>query len=92
MDLEKYRQIISGAIQNEIDAKEFYEKIAGKVKDDYLKELFEGFSREEAKHEEILTGILNQNKIQEAQFDFETDFKVSETIEMPEVKTPLALP
>ena len=91
MDLEKYRQIISGAIQNEIDAKEFYEKIAGKVKDDYLKELFEGFSREEAKHEEILTGILNQNKIQEAQFDFETDFKVSETIEMPEVNEKMDL-
>ena len=47
MDLEKYKQVISDAVQNEIEAKEFYDKIAQKIKDDYLKELFEGFSKEE---------------------------------------------
>ena len=59
MDLEKYKQVISDAVQNEIVAKEFYDKIARQIKDDYLKELFEGFSKEEAKHEQILKGILS---------------------------------
>ncbi len=85
MDLEKYKQVISDAVQNEIEAKEFYDKIARQIKDDYLKELFEGFSKEEAKHEQILKGILRHDKIQASKFDFETDLKVAETIEMPEV-------
>jgi len=91
MDLEKYKQVISDAVQNEIEAKEFYDKIAQKIKDDYLKELFEGFSKEEAKHEQILKGILKHDKIQGSQFGFETDFKVAETIEMPEVNEKMDL-
>jgi rubrerythrin len=91
MDLEKYKQVISGAVQNEIEAKEFYDKIAQQIKDDYLKELFEGFSKEEAKHEQILKGILRHDKIQSSQFNFETDFKVAETIEMPEVNEKMDL-
>ena len=62
MDLEKYKQVISDAVQNEIEAKEFYDKIARQIKDDYLKELFEGFSKEEAKHEQILKGILRHER------------------------------
>ena len=85
MDLKKYKQIILDAVQIEIEAKEFYDKISKQIKDDYLKELFEGFSKEEGKHAEILTQILNQEKIEVSNFNFETDFKVSETIEMPEV-------
>ena len=91
MDLEKYKQVISDAVQNEIEAKEFYDKIARQIKDDYLKELFEGFSKEEAKHEQILKGILRHDKIQISQFNFETDFKVAETIEMPEVNEKMDL-
>ncbi len=91
MDLEKYKQVILEAIQNEIDAKEFYIKIAGQIKDDYLKELFEDFSNEEAKHERILIGILSYYKTQGSQFKFETDFKVAETIEMPEVNEKMDL-
>ncbi len=91
MDLEKYKQVISDAVQNEIEAKEFYDKIARQIKDDYLKELFEGFSKEEAKHEQILKRILNHDKIQVSQFNFETDFKVAETIEMPEVNEEMDL-
>ena len=85
MDLEKYKQVIADAIQNEIAAKEFYDKIAQQIKDDYLKELFEEFSKEEAKHERILIGVLSQYENKGSHFNFETDFKVAETIEMPEV-------
>jgi len=91
MDLEKYKKVILDAIQNEIEAKEFYDKIAQQIKDDYLKELFEGFSKEEAKHERILIGVLSQKKTQGSHFNFETDFKVAETIEMPEVNEKMDL-
>ncbi|MCP4672600.1 MAG: ferritin family protein [Desulfobacula sp.] len=91
MDLIKYKQVISDAVKNEIEAKEFYDKISQKIKDDYLKELFEGFSREEENHANILTTILNTGKIEVANFDCETDFKVAETIEMPEVNEKMDL-
>ena len=91
MDLKQYKQVISDAVQNEIEAKEFYEKISKKIKDDYLKELFESFAKEEENHEKILTNILNKEKIQASQFNFETDFKVAETIEMPEVNEKMDL-
>ena len=91
MDLEKYKQAISDAIQGEIDAKHFYEKVAARIKDDNLTELFQKFAKEEAKHEKILTSILNQEKMDTSFFNFEKDYKVSETIEMPEVNADMDL-
>ena len=91
MDLKQYKQVISDAVQNEIEAKEFYEKVSKQIKDDYLTELFEDFAKEEEHHEKILTSILNKEKIQASQFNFETDFKVAETIEMPEVNEKMDL-
>ncbi|MCK5837104.1 MAG: rubrerythrin, partial [Desulfobacula sp.] len=84
MNLEKYKQVISDAIEAEIAAKQFYEQVAGRIKNANLKELFEKFAGEEGKHEKMLTGILNKEKMDTAFFDFDKDFKVSETIEMPE--------
>jgi len=91
MDLEKYKQVISDAIKGEIEAKQFYEKVAARIKDAFLTELFEKFAREEAKHEKILTAVLNKEKMDTSFFNFEKDFKVSETIEMPEVNEDMDL-
>ena len=91
MDLERYKQVISDAIKGEIEAKQFYKKVALRIKDTFLTELFEKFSREEAKHEKILTAILNKDKMDTSFFNFEKDFKVSETIEMPEVNDDMDL-
>lgn len=85
MDLEKYKQVILEAIQGEIDAKHFYEKVAARIKNANFAELFEKFAKEEDKHEKILTSILNQEKLGKTFFNFEKDYKVAETIEMPEV-------
>jgi len=85
MDIEQYKKAITDAIKAEIEAKEFYEKIAKRIKDDNLAQLFSDFAKEEAKHEKILTNILNKEKISTSIFNFEKDFKVAETIEMPEV-------
>jgi erythrin-vacuolar iron transport family protein len=91
MDLEKYKLVISDAIKGEIEAKQFYEKVAEWIKEPHLKELFEKFAKEEEKHEKILTRILDQKKIQTSFFDFDKDFKVSETIEIPEVNEEIDL-
>ncbi len=91
MDLGKYKQVISDAVKAEIEAKEFYEKVSQRVKDTFLAELFEKFAREEAKHETILTAILNKEKMDTSFFNFEKDFKVSETIEMPKVNEEMDL-
>jgi rubrerythrin len=85
MDLEKYKAVITDAVKNEIDAKEFYEKVSVKIRDPFLKKLFDKFAKEEEKHEQILTDILNQQIIQSSYFDFTKDFKVAETIGMPVV-------
>ena len=91
MDLEKYKQVISDAIQAEIKAKQFYAKAAEWIKEPHLKELFEKFAYEEEKHEKILTHILNREKMESSFFNFDKDFKVSETIEIPEVNEDMDL-
>ncbi len=85
MDLEKYRQVILGAIDNEIEARKFYEKVAVLIKDNHLKQLFSGFAKEEAKHELILKGILNKGDMDTTFFNFDKDFKVAETFDVPVV-------
>ncbi len=91
MDLDKYKEVISGAIQAEIDARNFYENVGNRTKDSYLKELFGQLAAEEANHERILTDILNKEQTDKIYFSFEKDFQVAETIEMPEVNDDLNL-
>ncbi len=91
MDLDQYKQVISDAIQAEVDAKEFYENVAKRIKDAYLKELFEGLAAEEANHERILSNILNKETMDITFFNFEDDFHVAETIAMPAVNEKMNL-
>jgi rubrerythrin len=91
MNLEKYKRVIEDAIQGEIGARTFYEQVSRRIKDDYLKKLFDAFAGEEASHAKILTNILNHGKYDTFYFDLKKDFKVSETIEMPEVSDTMDL-
>ena len=85
MDVNKYRKVISDAIDAEISARKFYENVARLIKDDYLRDVFANFAKEEAKHELILSDILHKGQTDTSFFDFDKDFKVAETIEMPMV-------
>jgi rubrerythrin len=85
MDAEQYRQVIKLAIEGEVEAKEFYLEISQRIKDSYLRELFQGFSKEEANHEKILTALLEKGKIKASVFSGAKEYKISETIDMPEV-------
>ena len=91
MDAELYKKVIKDAIAGEIEAKEFYLNISKKIKDSYLKELFQGFSKEEAHHEQILNALLDKGRIKTATFNGSRDFKISETITLPEVSDSMNL-
>jgi rubrerythrin len=79
MDPKTYRQIISAAIQNEIEAFLFYREAAEKSKDSHLRQMFIQFSLEEKKHREILEGFL-ENEIP-INFAPVVDLHVADTIE-----------
>ncbi|MBU1342393.1 MAG: ferritin family protein [Proteobacteria bacterium] len=85
MDAQLYKKVIKDAIAGEIEAKEFYLKISERIKDSYLQELFEGFSKEEEAHAKILSALLDKGKIKLSIFSGTQDYKISETIDMPEV-------
>jgi len=91
MDAELYKEAIKDAIASEIEAKEFYLEISKRIRDDYLKELFMGFSKEEATHEKILNALLEKGSIKTTTFNGTRDFKVSETIPLPEVSENMIL-
>ena len=91
MDAEQYKEAIKDAIASEIEAKEFYLNVSNRIKDDFLKELFEGFSKEEANHEKILTALLEKGSIKPTTFKETRDFKVAETVTLPEVSEDMNL-
>lgn len=91
MDADLYKKVIKDAIAGEIEAKEFYLKISQRIKDAYLQELFQGFSKEEGNHEKLLSGLLEKGKITAAIFSGAKEYKISETIDMPEVSDDMDL-
>ncbi|MFW6082314.1 MAG: ferritin-like domain-containing protein [Desulfosalsimonas sp.] len=86
MDRSRYKEILSGAIEREIEAQRFYSDVAERMEDAFLKELFTVFVGEEKKHQEILEGFLSSVP-EKIPFDETRDYNVSETVESPEVSS-----
>ena len=82
MQKEVYDDIIERAIQNEIEAAQFYADVAAKTANAFLKDLFTTFSQEEQRHRQILETFRDDP---EASLSFEKvpDFHVSETVDDP---------
>jgi rubrerythrin len=82
MDRDEYRNILEFAITSEIEARQFYEDVAGRVEDTYLKEMFQGFAEEEKRHklmlEDILTGGVMGFMVEGTE-----DYNVSSTVDKP---------
>lgn len=74
--------IMQMAIENEIDAYEFYTAAAGKMNDPSAKSLFLELAAEEKKHQEILSNLdlSNFEKIPTSKLP---DFGISEQIDKP---------
>ncbi|MEJ2040231.1 MAG: ferritin family protein, partial [Desulfosarcinaceae bacterium] len=82
MEQSMYEDILNAAIQSEIEANRFYQQVAEKVTDSFLKEMFLSFAREEDKHRRILEGFRGKPG-QAVHFASASDFHVSETVDEP---------
>ena len=82
MQKDEFKSIIDFAIENEVEAYEFYRDAAEKIKDKQLKDIFEDLAKEEMEHRKFLQDFLVSGA-QEIKLDSGTDYKVSETIDKP---------
>lgn len=82
MEKETYQEILDNAIKAEIEAREFYQQVAERVADDYLKKMFLAFAEDELKHRQILEGFRGRTDMG-IHFAKVPDFHVSETLGAP---------
>ena len=87
--MKNYKEILQSAIQNEVEAFEFYRNAAIKMKDPAMKKAFQELADEEAGHKALLEGYLT-NDMKEMKFKDENDYKVSETLETQVLSTDMA--
>ncbi len=82
MTREELKSIIAFAVENEVEAYQFYKDAAERLEDEGLKETFEDLAKEELQHKKFLEDFL-ENKTDEINIDVEADYKVAETVEKP---------
>ena len=83
MKTDEYKKIINFAIDNEIEAYDFYKEVSDTVKDAGLKKIFAELAQEEAGHRKLLQGLASGKG--EMRFDETKDYKISESIEKPKL-------
>jgi len=85
--MTNYKEILELAINNEVEAFEFYTEAQKKSKDENMKAIFGELAEEEMKHKRTLEGFL-QNSDLEMNFKPDMpDYKISEAVELPELTT-----
>lgn len=77
-----YHKILRMAVNNEIEAHDFYEGAAAKTANKALKSIFVELAGEEMKHKLLLESFLADGG-KKLQFAETTDYKISETVELP---------
>lgn len=83
MTLTPYESVISMAIDNEIEAYDFYYALSQKNLDSAMKNIFDDLAKEEKNHRDILTAFL-RNPDKPLKFKpAPADFKVAESVELP---------
>jgi len=82
MHIEMYKKILGMAIENEIEAAEFYQCVHDKTQDAKLQSIFDGLAEEERNHRALLECFL-ADESRPMKFKAVHDYKVSETVEMP---------
>jgi len=86
MILSEYKSIIKFAMENEVEAKKFYEEAAKKVKNTQLKEMFADFAEEEKRHREILKQVYISNRMGDY-FHEDRDYHIAEDMDLPALST-----
>lgn len=79
MEKDLYRQILDAAIEGEIEANLFYQQVAEKVQDDYLKQMFFDLAREELRHQRILEAF-RKDESKAIHFVRAADYHLAETM------------
>ncbi len=82
MTPEEAKQIISNAINDEVEAYTYYKNVSEKAKDPALKQLFGELAGEEQNHRELLQTFLTKDTA-EMKFSPQNDYKVAGTLETP---------
>ncbi|MBN1338327.1 MAG: ferritin family protein [Bacteroidales bacterium] len=83
MKTPDYKEILKMAINNEIEAYEFYLQAAGKSKSENMKSTFNELAEEELSHRKTLEGFLSDESLKLNFRESKADYKVSETVELP---------
>jgi len=79
MDFSSVEEILNYAIEREKEAVEFYEEISRQEAFSGAKNTFEGFAKEERKHQAMLEDFtINKEKIAEYKLEWITDIKRSD--------------
>ncbi len=84
MTIHEFKSIIEFAVNNEVEAYEFYRDAALKVQDQHLKETFEELAEEELKHKKFLKDFLDSGA-DEIKVSEVSDYKLAETIDKPKL-------
>ncbi|HPF19743.1 MAG TPA: ferritin family protein [Syntrophomonas sp.] len=79
-----YISILSMAIENEVEAYEFYLGVSQKVEDPNIKSIFKELAEQELGHRDLLSSYLNSN-VRPLNFGALPDYKVSETVDKPKL-------
>jgi len=89
MTTEEYKKILLMAIDNELEAYEFYHSAAAKSVDAGLKEIFAELADEEMKHKKLIESFVSDFSTK-MNFHNSTDYKVSESVELPKLTTTMS--
>ena len=84
MTPEKYREIISKAIDREVESYTFYKTVSDKVKDANLKKMFGELAGDETKHREFLQGLLAKDPKQ-LNISATKDYKIADAVAAPKL-------
>ncbi len=83
-DLKNYISVLSMAIENEVEAYEFYLGVSQKVEDASIKSIFKQLAEQELGHRDLLSSYLD-NDDRPLTFEALPDYKVSETVDKPKL-------
>lgn len=84
MNASDYKKTLAMAVNNEVEAYEFYKSAAKKSVNVNLKSIFTELADEELKHKKLLEMFLN-DQVKVMKFNETPDYKISETVELPKL-------
>ncbi|MEQ8200840.1 MAG: ferritin family protein [Syntrophomonadaceae bacterium] len=84
MDSKEFERIMDMAVANEIEAFEFYTKVAEAATSANLKRIFRELAEEESGHKVSLERIKDK-ELQNFSFPAAADYGISDTVELPQL-------